>query len=121
MCVGTAGLAAASERDVGRPELVEQVTGHQSAGLTVDEAGAVDRDRPDVDRRVAQQDGDRGEVAQVEVGIDDDRDAVRRGLAGHGPGRGSPADEQRGEDHGETRDRAATRACRPIPGHATPS
>ena len=54
----------------------------QPAGLAVDEAGAGDRDRPHVDRRVAQQDGDRGEVAQVEVGIDDDGDALGRWLAG---------------------------------------
>jgi hypothetical protein len=41
-----------------------------------------DRDCPDVDRRIAQQDGDRSQVTQVEIGIDDDRDPFGGRLAG---------------------------------------
>ena len=56
----------------------------------MDEPGAVEEDRPDVERRVAKQDRQRGDVAAVEIEVDDDRaggvEALADGAAPMGRG-----------------------------------
>ena len=103
--VRPAVLAAAPERDVGRAHLIEQVARHGHAAGAMDETGAIDGDGQDIERRIAEEDGDRGEVTQVHVGIDDHRPTVRCRLTalrrrGHRRGgRGQAAAHQQGDAH----------------------
>jgi hypothetical protein len=48
----------------------------------VDDTGARDRDRPDVEGRVAQHRRDRRDVAQVQIGVDDHGDPIGRRFTG---------------------------------------
>lgn len=75
--VGPGVLPPARYRDPGDAELFEQVRGVAHPRRTMDQPRGADEDRPNVDPRLSQEDGQRNDVTRVEVDIHDDR--TRRG------------------------------------------
>ena len=74
--VGPGVLAPARDGDVRDPELPEEVHGVAQPRRAMDQPGSVKQDRPDVERGVPKQDSEGGDVAAVEIEVDDDRPAA---------------------------------------------